>query len=206
MNGRNAGRLRRNSYPNRPTVFWISCFTEPRSGSSANHRYQNMSAHKPHAALSSRVGSSERLGRKKRASHLTQRNGRIPIAWRRYFSTAPCRCDRNTSELPQCGQSRLESAFIPYTTSPIAVFKDLKAALFATCLTMLEHVRRPARCGSSCQAFHLNHRAARPLTIRFGMCVNRDASWNYALPEPTKYGKNQEHRPSSTSVANEKRT
>ena len=66
----------------------------------------------PHAALSSRDGSSERLRRKKRASQLTQRNGRIPIAWRRYFSTAPCRCDRYTSELPQCGQSRLESGFI----------------------------------------------------------------------------------------------
>ena len=25
----------------------------------------------------------------------------------------PCRCERNTSELPQCGQCRLGSTFIP---------------------------------------------------------------------------------------------
>jgi len=38
----------------------------------------------------------------------------------KYLSTAPRRCDRNTSELPQCGQGRWESGFIsndPYYTN-----------------------------------------------------------------------------------------
>jgi hypothetical protein len=102
-----------------------------------------MSAHEPHAALSSRAGSSEPLRRKKRASQLTQRNGRTPIARRRYFSTAPCRCDRNTSELPQCGQNRLESGFISLRRISIFVSKAEKQPRSATWLTILQHIRQP---------------------------------------------------------------
>jgi hypothetical protein len=108
------------------------------SGSSANHPYQDMSATKPHAALPSRAGSSEPIRRKKRASQLTQRNGRIPIARRRYFSTAPCRCDRNTSELPQCGQTRLESGFI-------SICVPRQQGCLKLCLTLTRRVREKTR-------------------------------------------------------------
>ena len=42
---------------------------------------------------------------------------------------APRRCDRNTCGLPQRGQNRLESGFIPYTTSPIA-FSSTESSFF----------------------------------------------------------------------------